>query len=84
MSAADQKLGAAIAALDYVQDGMTVGLGSGSTSEIFVRELGKRVEQGLSIVGIPTSENTAAVARESGIPLSEVDKVNRLHLMSPS
>tara|TARA_R110002072_G_scaffold72335_12_gene172942 strand:+ start:1144 stop:1845 length:702 start_codon:yes stop_codon:yes gene_type:complete len=80
MSAADQKLSAAIAALDYVQDGMTVGLGSGSTSEIFVRELGKRVEQGLSIVGIPTSENTAAVARESGIPLSEVDKVNRLHL----
>lgn len=80
MSAADQKHSAAIAALDYVQDGMTVGLGSGSTSEIFVRELGKRVADGLSIVGIPTSENTAAVARECGITLSEVDKVNRLHL----
>lgn len=80
MSAAGQKRTAAIAALDYVQDGMIVGLGSGSTSEIFVRELGKRVADGLSIIGIPTSESTAEVARESGITLSEVDKVDRIHV----
>lgn len=80
MNAAEQKHSAAIAALAYIQDGMTVGLGSGSTSEIFVRELGKKVAEGLRIVGIPTSENTEVVARESGIPLSEVDKVDRLHV----
>ncbi|MEE2567283.1 ribose-5-phosphate isomerase RpiA [Hyphobacterium marinum] len=80
MSAAGQKRTAAIAALDYVQDGMIVGLGSGSTSEVFVRELGKRVADGLSIIGIPTSESTAEVARESGITLSEVDKVDRIHV----
>lgn len=80
MSAAGQKRTAALAALDYVQDGMIVGLGSGSTSEIFVRELGKRVADGLSIIGIPTSKSTAEVARESGITLSEVDKVDRIHV----
>lgn len=80
MNAAEQKHAAAVAALAYVQDGMTVGLGSGSTSEIFVRELGKKVVEGLRVIGIPTSENTAIVARESGISLSEVDKVDRLHV----
>ncbi|MEZ4532833.1 MAG: ribose-5-phosphate isomerase RpiA [Thermomicrobiales bacterium] len=53
-----------------VEDGMVVGLGSGSTAEAFVRALGERVAQGLTIQGIPTSRRTEHVAREAGIPLT--------------
>lgn len=55
----------------YVEDGMLLGLGSGSTSLWMVRRVGERVaEGGLSgLRGVPTSESTAAVAREVGIPL---------------
>ena len=49
---------------------MTVGLGSGSTASLAVRALGRRVAEGLRIVGIPTSEKTAALARELAIPLT--------------
>ncbi len=80
MSTFDQKENAAFAALEYIQDGMTVGLGSGSTSEIFVRALGEAIAQGLQITGVPTSEATAEIARECGIPLTEVDKADRLHV----
>ncbi len=53
-----------------VEEGMVVGLGSGSTAEAFVRALGTRVQQGLNIQGIPTSRRTEHVAREVGIPLT--------------
>lgn len=53
-----------------VEDGMVVGLGSGSTAEAFVRALGGRVAQGLTIQGIPTSRRTEHIAREVGIPLT--------------
>jgi ribose 5-phosphate isomerase A len=49
---------------------MTVGLGSRSTASFAVAEIGRRVEAGLRVVGIPTSENTAEQARSLGIPLS--------------
>ena len=47
---------AALAALDEIRDGMVVGLGTGSTASHFIRELGKRVRDGLHVVAIPTSE----------------------------
>ena len=47
---------AAIAALDEIRDNMIVGLGTGSTASHFIRELGKRVQGGLRVLGIPTSE----------------------------
>jgi ribose 5-phosphate isomerase A len=52
------------------EDGMVVGLGSGSTAEAFVRALGARVQAGLNVQGIPTSRRTEHVAREAGIPLT--------------
>ena len=74
------KLAAAEAAAALVEDGMTVGLGSGSTASLAVRALARRVSQGLRISGIPTSEKTAALARELGIPLSTLAERGRVAL----
>ncbi|MFS2318140.1 ribose-5-phosphate isomerase RpiA [Maricaulis sp. D1M11] len=73
-----QKTHAAAAAFDYVEEGMTLGLGSGSTAEIFVRMLGERVRNGLNIKGVPTSDQTADLARDVGIPLLDVDHVDQI------
>jgi ribose 5-phosphate isomerase A len=59
----------ALRALDFVRDDMIVGLGSGRAATAFIQSLGARVRDGLRVRGIPTSEPTAAVAREVGIPL---------------
>ncbi len=64
---------AALKALDYVQDGMIVGLGTGSTAKHVVAGLGERVRAGLNIRGIPTSHETAALAKQIGIPLIETE-----------
>lgn len=60
---------AAEAALDYVKDGYVVGLGTGSTVRYLLAALGQRVQAGLKIMGVPTSEETAELARKAGIPL---------------
>ena len=79
MSAMDEKASAAAAALSYIEDGMIVGLGSGSTAEIFVRFLGDVIEdRGLSIQGIPTSDGTAEIAREYKVPLLPIDQAPRI------
>lgn len=75
MSADIAKFNAAQAALDYVKDGMVVGLGTGSTSAHFVRGLGERVRQGLRVKGVPTSEATRALAEQVGVPLVEISQV---------
>jgi len=74
------KENAAAAALEFVEDGMTLGLGSGSTAEIFIELLGEKVAGGLKIQGVPTSQATAACAIENGVPLVEADRVSRIHL----
>ncbi len=74
------KTHAARAALDYVQDGMVLGLGSGSTAEIFIALLGHRVANGLRVQGVPTSTASAAAAREAGVPLLPIDHVERIDL----
>ena len=56
MSGDIAKFNAAQAALDYVKDGMVIGLGTGSTSAHFVRQLGERVRQGLRVKGVPKDE----------------------------
>jgi ribose 5-phosphate isomerase A len=66
------KQAAAEAAVGLVQSGMIVGLGTGSTAKLAVEALGKRVQDGLRIVGIPTSEYTAWQAREAGIRISSL------------
>ncbi|HVY83869.1 MAG TPA: ribose-5-phosphate isomerase RpiA [Caulobacterales bacterium] len=74
------KLNAAKAALDYIEDGMTLGLGTGSTAAHFVRLLGERVRGGLKVRGVPTSEATRAQAEAEGIPLVDLDQVSELDL----
>jgi ribose 5-phosphate isomerase A len=76
--AASLKERAARAAADVVTDGMRVGLGTGSTAAFAVQALGERVATGLQIVGVATSEATAAQARGLGIPLAELDEVEDL------
>ena len=79
MSDADlAKFNAAQAALEYIKDGMIVGLGTGSTSAHFVRLLGERVRQGLRVKGVPTSEATRNLAEQVGVPLLEISQVTSL------
>ncbi len=63
------KQAAAESAVRLVRDGMILGLGTGSTADFALRAIGRRVKEGLRIAGIPSSEQTAAQARELGIPL---------------
>jgi len=71
---------AAAAAVAEVRPGMKLGLGSGRTAEHFVRLLGERVRAGLDVVGVPTSERTATLARELGIRLTTLDETPELDL----
>ncbi len=64
------KRAAAGRAAEFVEAGMVVGLGTGTTAHFVVEELGRRVAAGLKIAAIPTSEDTAALARSFGIPLA--------------
>ncbi len=74
------KNAAAAAALDYVEAGMRLGIGTGSTAEEFVRLLAARVADGFEIVGVPTSERTAKLCRELGVPLTTLEETPELDL----
>jgi ribose 5-phosphate isomerase A len=67
-------------AASLVEDGMIVGLGSGSTAELAVRALGERLHDGLRLIGVATSQRTAALARRVGIELRDPDSVDRIDL----
>jgi len=71
---------AALRAIEEVKDGMVVGLGTGSTAAFVVEGLGARVATGLRVVGVPTSERTAAQARRLGIPIATFAEHQRLDL----
>lgn len=71
------KKAAATRAVDYVQDGMIVGLGTGSTAKVAIELIGEKVTAGLDIQGVPTSLETEQLARENSIPLlTEFAKVD--------
>lgn len=70
----NHKIEAAKAALALVQDGMKIGLGSGSTAEEFVKVLAPVVADGLSIIGVPTSIRTGELAESLGIAISTLDE----------
>ncbi len=72
---------AAEAALEDVRPGMKLGLGTGRTAAHFVRALGERVRGGLSVVGVPTSDKTAELARAEGIPLATLDEEPAIDLV---
>ena len=67
------KKAAAESAVARLQDGMIVGLGSGTTATLAVEAIGQRVREGLKIIGIATSEKTADQARRLSIPLSTLE-----------
>ncbi|MDG2063537.1 MAG: ribose-5-phosphate isomerase RpiA [SAR324 cluster bacterium] len=75
-----EKQRAAEAAVEYVKDGMIVGLGTGSTTEFAVKKLGERVRDGLAIRGIPTSDVTKVQAEEEGIPLIDFSETMYIDL----
>jgi ribose 5-phosphate isomerase A len=64
---------AAVRSVDYVRDGMVVGLGTGSTARHMIVALGERVKKGLKVKGVPTSRETADLARKHGITLIETE-----------
>ncbi len=80
MDARQLKVEAARAALSHVSDGMRLGIGTGSTAEEFVRLLAEKVGTGLNVVGVPTSERTAALCLELGVPLSTLEETPELDL----
>src|SRR5689334_18727823 len=65
-------------ALSMIEEGTTIGLGTGRAATEFVRALGARVKAGFRITGVPTSEATADLARQLGIPLTTLDQVDEL------
>jgi ribose 5-phosphate isomerase A len=71
---------AAAAAIAEVEDGMVLGLGSGSTAGFAVEALAARVTNGLDVVAIPTSERTGTLARRLGIRLSSFAEHRRLDM----
>lgn len=80
MTPAQKKQAAAKAALEHVEDGMRLGIGTGSTAEAFVEELAKAVAGGLSIIGVPTSERTAELCKRLSVPLTTLNETPELDL----
>lgn len=70
----EQKRRAGESAVEDVDDGAVVGLGTGSTAAAAIRELGRRVDAGLDVRGIPTSYASRQLAREVGIPLTTLEE----------
>lgn len=67
------KRAAALTAVEYVRDGMVVGLGTGSTAKYMIVALGEKVRSGMRLRGVPTSKETAMLARQQGITLIDAD-----------
>ncbi|CAN7322199.1 MULTISPECIES: ribose-5-phosphate isomerase RpiA [Ensifer] len=80
MDARQMKIKAAAAALEHVEDGMRLGIGTGSTAEEFVRLLAEKVAAGFRIEGVPTSERTARLCLELGVQLKSLDELPELDL----
>ena len=80
MSAEEYKRAAALKALEYVTDGMRLGIGTGSTADLFIQALGEKVARGLRVIGVATSRRTEMLARQYGIPLVDIDAAGVLDL----
>lgn len=80
MDARQLKIAAAQAALEHVEDGMRLGIGTGSTADEFVRLLAEKVADGFNVQGVPTSERTARLCVELGVPLFSLDDLPELDL----
>ena len=76
----DEKKLAAYRSVDFISEGMVVGLGTGSTAAFMIQRLGKEVAKGLSVVGVPSSEQTAQLAKQNGIVLTTLEEVGVLDI----
>jgi ribose 5-phosphate isomerase A len=74
------KRAAGESAAEAVEDGMVVGLGTGSTAAHAIRAIGDRVDAGLDVRGVPTSFQSRQVAREAEVPLADLDEVETVDL----
>lgn len=75
-----EKKNAAIKAAEYIEDNMTVGLGTGSTAYYVIERVGQLVKHGLNIKAVATSLSTANIASGFNIPLVSIDEVERIDL----
>ena len=80
MSAPDLKRAAAERAIPLVEDGMRLGIGTGSTAAAFIALLGERVRAGLTVTGVPPSEATRIACEREGIPLATLEELPELDL----
>ena len=76
----EKKILAAQKAIEYVEDGMKLGLGTGSTADEFTKILSDNVKNGLDVICVPTSENTKDLAESLNIPLASLENLNFLDL----
>lgn len=75
-----QKHQVARTAADYIKEGMTIGLGSGTTSHYLIQEAGKKYAEGIHFYGIATSRESEQLAASLGIPLLELEQTDKIHL----
>ena len=78
MTRDEQKRAVAVAAVEYVTPGTTIGIGTGSTAALFIEQLAAR--RGLVAAAVPSSEASAAALRAAGIPVAGLDEAPRLPL----
>ena len=71
---------AAEKAVEYIEDGMIIGLGTGSTVAYALKKMGERIRDGLDIKGIPTSLHTKKIAKENKIPLTSFDENDEIDI----
>lgn len=75
-----EKLLAALEAVKFIENGQIIGLGTGSTANLAIKEIGKMIEEGLRVTGVATSDATEKLAREYKIPLLSMDEVDSIDL----
>lgn len=75
-----KKLNAAKKAIEFIKDGITLGLGTGSTVEVMIEELSKKIKSGLNIKCVSTSNRTTKFANKFGIIIHEFDSVSKIDL----
>ena len=80
MNSVDPKKIAAEKAVEFVEDGMTIGLGTGSTAYWAIQKIGERVKQGLQVYAVASSENSAQLASQLNIPLIPLEEINKINL----
>jgi ribose 5-phosphate isomerase A len=80
LSTQELRQAAAAKAVEYIQDGMTVGLGTGNTASYAITAVGQRVAQGLKIITVATSDRSEQMARDLGIPLANLDDIQQIDI----